>query len=181
MPDSVNSGQIFRPGEIVVFGKIIASYGLRGAIKVHPFVDDPEAWARLPEWRLGKEESGEWRRIRVIRCRTRDSVLLAELEGITDRDASEAVCGMLVGTPRDALPPTGDNEFYWADLIGLDVENLQGQPLGQVHGLIETPANDVLRVVDTVGKERLLPFVATVALEVDRSARCIRVDWNLDW
>jgi 16S rRNA processing protein RimM len=177
----VNSGQVFRPDEIVVFGKIVAPYGLRGAIKVHPFVDDPEAWARLPEWRLGKEGSGEWWQIRVVRCRTRGSMLLAELEGMTNRNASESVCGMLVGAPRDGLPPTEDNEFYWADLIGLAVENLQGQPLGQVHGLIETPANDVLRVVDAAGKERLLPFVAAVVLEVDRSARCIRADWNLDW
>jgi 16S rRNA processing protein RimM len=79
------------------------------------------------------------------------------------------------------LPPVAKDEFYWADLIGLDVVNTNDQSLGQVLGLIETSANDVLRVGDGSEKERLLPFVAAVVLDVDLSARRVRVDWEMDW
>jgi 16S rRNA processing protein RimM len=89
--------------------------------------------------------------------------------------------GVLVGVPREALPPTAKNEYYWADLIGLDVVNTHDQLLGQVLGLIETPGNDVLRVGDGDSAERLLPFVAAVVLDVDIAAKLVRVDWEADW
>lgn len=108
-------------------------------------------------------------------------LLIAELECLPDRNASETAKGMLVGVPRAGLPPAAKDEYYWADLIGLAVINTHDQSLGQVSGLIETSANAVLRVVDGDGKERLLPFVAAIVLDVDLSARCIRVDWEADW
>jgi 16S rRNA processing protein RimM len=89
--------------------------------------------------------------------------------------------GVLVGAPREALPQTEDDEFYWADLIGLTVINTAGDVLGKVDGLLETGANDVLRVLAEDKTERLLPFVAAVVLEVDKDAGQIRVEWGLDW
>ncbi|MDR1368402.1 MAG: ribosome maturation factor RimM [Candidatus Accumulibacter sp.] len=188
--DLPSAGGVRRPeapstDEIIVFGKVIGAYGLRGAIKLYPFVDDLEVWARLPEWRLGhgegaRKDSG-WLDFRVLRCVARNRLLIAEFEGLTDRGAVENLRGMLAGIPRDELPAPGKNEFYWADLIDLDVENLKGQPLGRVLGLIETPANDVLRVSGNEDRERLLPFVASVVLDVDRIRRKIRVDWEADW
>ena len=109
-------------------------------------------------------------------------VLLAELECLADRDAAEGAKGLLVGVPRAAMPPTAEGEYYWADLIGLSVVNTRGEPLGEVLGLIETPVNPVLRVgVAEAKEERLLPFVAAVVLDVDLTARRIRVDWEADW
>ena len=88
---------------------------------------------------------------------------------------------MLVGVPREELPPTAKDEYYWTDLIGLAVVNGKDQSLGNVLGLIETPGNAVLRVGDGEGSERLLPFVDAVVVAVDLSARRIRVDWETDW
>lgn len=175
------------PEEMVVFGKVVAPYGLRGAVKVHLFADDPLAWATLPQWWLGREgeDPSRWTAVKLLRCRWRENVLIAELASLADRDAAEAAKGVLVGAPRGALPPTGKDEYYWADLIGLDVVNEQGQCLGRVLGLIETPANAVLRIgggdAQDAQPERLLPFVAAVVLEVDLPARRIRVDWQADW
>ena len=179
---SSNAG-VKLPAEMVVLGKVVAPYGLRGAVKVHPFADDPAAWAKLPQWWLGKEgdDPATWQATKLIHCKLREDVLVAELECLPDRNASEAAKGLLVGVPHDALPPTGKNEYYWADLIGLDVVNTHDQHLGQVLGLIETPGNDVLRVGDGEESERLLPFVAAVVLDVDLAARRIRVDWEADW
>lgn len=108
-------------------------------------------------------------------------MLIASLECLPDRSASESARGLLVGAPRAFLPATGKDEYYWADLVGLDVVNTHDQPLGQVLGLIETAANDVLRVGGGEGRERLLPFVASVVLDVDLTARRVRVDWEADW
>ena len=83
--------------------------------------------------------------------------------------------------PREALPPTGKGEYYWGDLIGLEVVNAADHILGRVLGLIETPGNAVMRVGDGKGKERLLPFVGTVVLDVDLSAQRLCVDWEADW
>ena len=171
------------PVDIVVLGKIVGAYGLRGAVKVHPFADDPLAWAKLPTWWVGREglAAEAWRPTRVQSCKAYGEQLVAELECLADRDASEAAKGMLVGVPRAALPPAAKDEYYWADLIGLEVRNRADQSLGRVLGLIETPANAVLRVGDGEQSERLLPFVAAVVFDVDLAAKTMRVDWEADW
>ena len=78
-------------------------------------------------------------------------------------------------------PGGGAGEYYWAELVGLQVINTREQSLGRVVGLIDTPANAVLRVADDSHAERLLPFVAAVVLEVDLERRCLRVEWGADW
>lgn len=172
-----------KPADMVVLGKVVGPHGLHGAVKVHPFADDPLVWAKLPQWWIGREDDAPelWRQSRLIRCRLQADHLVAELACFVDRNASEAAQGLFVGVPRAALPPAAKNEYYWADLIGLDVRNGRDESLGQVLGLIETPANDVLRVGDGDGVERLLPFVASVVLDVDVAAKCIRVEWEADW
>lgn len=134
----------------------------------------------MATWWIGRE-GGPWREIGLLGLKAHGDGLVAQLDGVADRDAAEACRGMLVGAPRDALPPTGDDEFYWADLIGLEVVNTGDESLGRVAGLIETGANDVLRVVAEDGAERLLPFVEAVVLAVEKDAGRIRVEWGSDW
>ena len=172
---------------MIVLGKIVGAYGLRGSIKIHPFADDPAGWARLRQWWLAEEgcAADEWVPVPVLRARVHGDTIVADLRVAADRDAAEALKGKLIGVPRSELPKTDDGEYYWADLIGLAVVNTHDETLGHVLGLIGTAANDVLRVGgeagDEEGKERLLPFVASVVLDVDFSARQIRVEWERDW
>lgn len=174
------------PADIVVLGKIVGPYGLRGAVKVHPFADDAPGWAKLPVWWVGKEGLAPelWQPTPVRTCKVHGELLIAELECLPDRNASETAHGMLVGAPRAALPAAAEGEYYWADLIGLEVVNTHDESLGTVLGLIATSANDVLRVGYGEGeqaRERLLPFVAAVVLDVDLAARRVRVEWEADW
>ncbi|WP_366141814.1 ribosome maturation factor RimM [Propionivibrio sp.] len=180
LPESAGS---VLPADIIVLGKIVGPYGLRGAVKVHPFADDPMVWAKLPRWWVGQEGIApeRWRQTRLLGCKAHGDVLIAELECLADRNAAEAVHGALVGAPRAALPPAAKNEYYWADLIGLEVKNTRDQSLGRVLGLIETPANAVLRVGSGEQAEQLLPFVAAVVLDVDLAAGTVRVDWEAHW
>lgn len=169
--------------DIVVLGRIVSPYGVRGAVKVFPFADDPEAWSALPCWWFGNDgdDPASWRKGTLVRTWLQKPLIIAEIASIADRTAAEAARGLLVGVPRACLPETAPGEYYWDDLVGLAVENTRGERLGKVVGLLDTPANSVLRVGDDCGGERLLPFVASVVLEVDLRARTVRVEWEADW
>lgn len=163
-----------------MLGRLADPYGIRGWIRLYPFGDDPLTWKSIPVWCIGKE-GGPWREIGLAGLRAHGDGLVVSLEGVLDRNGAEALKGVLVGVPRDKLPATDENEFYWGELIGLSVINSAGQMLGKVESLIETGANDVLRVLAEDGTERLLPFVDAVVLSVDRAAGQIRVEWGADW
>ena len=168
---------------MIVLGRIVAPFGVHGWLRVHPFGDDPEAWQKMPQWWLSADvdapaESWKVRGLEAVRLHG-DGVV-AKLAGIDDRDTSEALGSCYFGAPRDALPSLVQDEYYWADLIGLAVVNLQDQPLGRVKSLVETGANEVLVVVDGE-QERLLPFVEQVVKAVDIPGGPIRVDWDGDW
>ncbi len=166
--------------DIVVLGRIVDPYGIQGWLRLHPFGDDPQAWAKMPVWWVAKE--GEpWRECKLKGFKIHANGVVVLLDGVADRTTAEAMKGILVGAPREELPETDKDEFYWADLIGLDVINSAGEQLGKVAGLLETGANDVLRVVAEDETERLLPFVSAVVLAVDKKAGCIRVEWGSDW
>ena len=169
--------------DVVVLGRVGAASGVRGEVHVHPFADDPQQWSTLSHWWLGREGDPPalWQQRKLIACSVRNGRLTAQLDGVADRNAAEALRGILVGAPRSALPAPAQDEYYWADLLGLQVRNTRNQPLGHIVGLIDTPANAVLQVADGAGGERLLPFVAAVVLEVDLAAREVRVDWEADW
>jgi 16S rRNA processing protein RimM len=170
------------PGsEIVILGRIVGPYGIKGWVRVHPFGDDPLSWGEMPVWWLAPSEQGGWQEKKLKSFKVHGDGLLAAFEEVVNRNDAEALKGWWIGAPREALPATDENEFYWSDLIGMTVSNTAGESLGTVKGLIETGANDVLQVVDAEGRERLLPFVAAVVLQVDREARQIRVEWGLDW
>ena len=85
-----------------------------------------------------------------------------------------------MAVPRESLPPTRENEFYQADLIGLEVRNMDDERLGTVAELYSNGAHDVMRVSGDEG-ERLLPFIDQVVREVDICAGRILVDWGKDW
>lgn len=167
----------------IVLGKIVGAYGVQGWVRVHPFADDPSFWGRMQAWQLGREDEAPetWREVLPVRSKLQSDGLLVQLEGVTDRTAAEALKGSLVGAAREALPATGKDEYYWADLIGLDVVNGRDERLGSVKELIESAASDVLVVVADDGTERLLPFVNAVVLDVDVAAKRIRVEWEMDW
>ena len=168
---------------MIVLGRIVAPFGVHGWLRVHPFGDDPGAWRKMSQWWLSADVDApaeKWQARGLEAIKLHGDGVVAKLVGIDDRDSSEALGSCYFGAPREALPPTAQEEYYWTDLIGLAVVNMQDQPLGRVKSLIETGANEVLVVVDGE-RERLLPFVEQVIKAVDVAAGRIRVDWDSDW
>jgi len=165
-----------------VLGRIVAPYGVGGWVKVRPFGDDPMSWKKMPQWWLGLDPDGQdWTPYSLKDCKLHGKgELVAMFAEVSDRNASEAVNGYFIAVPRECLPPPEKDEYYWADLVGLEVRNLAGLRLGAVSGLVESGAHAVLQVQD--GEvERLIPFVARHVTDVDMNARLIRVDWEADW
>ncbi len=166
--------------DIVVLGRLADPYGIQGWLWLYPFGDDPLSWADMPVWWIARE--GEpWRECRLKSLKAHSNGVVVLLDGVADRTTAESMKGVLVGAPREALPRTDKNEFYWTDLIGLDVINTADERLGKVVGLIETGANAVLRVLGDDQVERLLPFVSAVVLAVEKEVGEIRVEWGSDW
>jgi 16S rRNA processing protein RimM len=164
-----------------VVGRIAAPFGVRGWVKAQPFAREPGGLLDGEAWHLRRNgRSDGVREIKVLEAAQHGKAVIARLDGIVDRDQAAALVGMQIAVPSSLLPAIEDNEYYWADLIGLAVMNRAGDVLGTVAGLLETGANDVLVVRD--GEiERLLPMVATVIDSIDLAARVIRVDWGRDW
>lgn len=168
---------------MIVMGRVVAPFGVKGWIRINPFGDDPLSWAEMPEWWISADSEapqGQWKSVKVLSCQDHGGSLIAQVAEVPDRTAAEGLKGWFVGAPRESLPAPKEDEYYWADLIGLTVENLSGESFGKVVGLLSTGAHDVLQVVDG-DTERLIPFVAAYAVEVDIAAGLIRVDWQKDW
>jgi 16S rRNA processing protein RimM len=162
---------------MVVMGRVSAPHGIRGWIKVQPFTQDTDGLLGYPEWWLGKD--GAWAQHRVTEVAVHGATVLARLEGCGDREAAIAFKGTQVAIPRDKLPTSREGEYYWSDLIGMEVLSGRGELLGRVVKLIETGANQVLVVGG--GREVLIPFVENVIVSVDLAKKRIVADWNLDY
>lgn len=169
------------PSQLVLLGRVLAPFGVKGWLKVEPFTETPESLRQFGEWRLGRgEPSDGWQTVRIAESATHSGNVVARIEGCDDRDAALVFRGMGIAVPRDQLPAVKPGEYYQSDLVGLQVMNMQGEELGRVAGLFSNGAHEVLRVGHE-GGERLLPFVPAVVNGVDVDAGVVRVDWQLDW
>ncbi|MDP2827835.1 MAG: ribosome maturation factor RimM [Sulfuricellaceae bacterium] len=165
------------PDDLMVMGRVSVPFGVRGWVKVQTFTETLDSLLDYPSWWLNHD--GQWREVKVLDCEAHAKTLVAHLAGCDDREAALALRHHEIAVPRQSLPQVEENEHYWVDLIGLNVINLQQQSLGVVSTLMQTGANDVL-VVDGE-RQRLIPFIRQVVLEVDQKAKQIRVDWGMDY
>lgn len=159
-------------------GRVAAPYAVRGWVKVQPFTELLDNLLDYPIWRLGK--AGKWREYEVLEAKVHGQFLLVHLDGVDDRNASEALQGHDIAVVRSELPPAEEDEYYWDDLVGLEVVNLAGESLGKVAELLESGAHDIMKVV-AGEQQRLIPFTAPIVREVETEAGRIVVDWGADW
>jgi len=170
------------PSRLILVGRILAPYGVKGWVKIDPYTESPESlMAFRNQWCIGRDEPGDsWKPVSITECTLHSGKVLAHFKGSEHREAALLYKGMGVAVPRSVLPAAPEGEFYQADLVGLTVLNEADEQLGRVSGLFSNGGHDVLRVRHE-GGERLLPFVPTVVMSVDLGAGEIRVDWHSDW
>lgn len=168
------------PHRHVVLGRVNGLFGVRGWIKVYSYTRPAEAILDYPYWWVG--ESGSRRRYHVLGGRIQGKALVAHLADsgerpLPDRDAAIGLLDCDIAVGRDEMPEPDVGEYYWFDLIGLTVVNVDGVELGQVAAMMETGANDVLVVQGE--RERLIPMVMDeFVTSVDLEAGTMQVDWD---
>jgi 16S rRNA processing protein RimM len=185
--------EIVWPEDAVEVGLIVDAWGIKGALKVLTFSSDPQALFSSRRWYLrpAEERPAAAPRIpallRVTSAREHGDVIVATAQDIADRNAAEMLTGSRVFVSRASFPSVGKDEFYWVDLIGLEVVNRAGESLGKVADLMDSGAQTVLRAVtiadgaERPAVERLIPFVKAYVDDVDLGQRRILVDWGLDY
>jgi 16S rRNA processing protein RimM len=162
----------------IVVGTVLGPFGVRGWLKIQSHTDPPENILRYSPWLVSEEGSSHERK--VLDGRRHGSGVVARVEGIIDRDQAALLQGAEISVPRYLLPPLRRGQYYWADLIGLDVRSPNGMLFGRVASMLETGANDVLEVRGD--RERLIPFViGEFVKEVRLDEGVIIVDWEPDF
>lgn len=159
----------------VTLGRISGVFGVQGWVKVFSFTEPRENITNYRTWLLCR--AAELREITVLQGQAHGKSVIAQLAGVVDRDAAQALVDWEIRVPRSALAPAAPGEYYWADLEGMAVRTRDGQDLGRVSRMLDTPAHDVMVIQGE--RERLVPFVqGEVVLEVDLETRHITVDWD---
>jgi 16S rRNA processing protein RimM len=168
----------------VLMGRIAGPYGVKGWLRIHSYAEPPENIFTYGEWSL--RERGNPLAVRAatpLDGKKHGKGLVARIAGIDDRDKAEALKGLGIYVARSRLPKLDDGNYYWADLEGLRVENLQEVFLGHVDHMMEAGAADVMVVCGEDGGKRrcLIPFIkGDVVLKVDLDSKLITVDWEDD-
>lgn len=186
------------PADLIQVGHITGAYGIRGGIRVSPYSMDADALLNVATWWIDKPSL---RPVKVRSAKFHSGDVTAILPDVTDRDMAEALKGATVQVSRADFPELPEDEYYWTDLIGMDVVNLQGEALGKVTDMMHNGAQSILRITPATAPavpsaeafddataasgakvpERLVPFVDQFVRTVDQQARLITLDWGLDY
>ena len=161
----------------VTLGKIVGVFGVKGWVKVFSETRPREQIFKYTPWLLVL--NGDEFEVEVLEGRQQGKGLIASLKGYTDCEEARKLIGSEILVSQESLPTTEENEYYWSQLTGLNVVNLQGIELGKVVNLFETGANHVPVVKGE--KERLIRFTEFAVIDVDIDRNNIVVDWDEDF
>lgn len=187
------------PADAVEVGRIGEAWGVKGWFRVHPHASEPQALFSSKRWFLKAPEAGVVKRpggaaamaqlpalLKIVQAKEHGDGVVAQAQDVDGRVAAEALRGARIFISRSSFPTADPDEYYWVDLIGLEVHNREGQLLGQVLGLLDTGPQAVLRIGAAQAEadpasEILIPFVAAYVDSVSLAERRIVVDWGLDY
>lgn len=168
----------------LTLGRVAGVFGVRGWLRIQSLTRPVENLLEYEPWWIAHGPGFE---AEVLEGRVQGNGLVVRMSGadgrpIEDRDVAAGLIGAEVQVPREAFPDAGEGQYYWADLVGIKVTNLEAVELGVVVSLVNNGAQDVLVVRGADAVERLIPFVhGPIVQSVDMDVRLIVVDWQLDW
>ncbi len=163
--------------DLICVGHVLGAQGIKGWIRVFSNTCPRENILQYSPWLI---EQGDELKAVGVSGRLQGKNVLARLDGIENRNQAEELIGCRLFIEARQLPRLEAGEFYWSDLIGLEVETLQAEPLGVVASMMETGADDVM--VLSGDRERLIPFVMDdIVREVDLGNRRLVVDWSPEY
>jgi 16S rRNA processing protein RimM len=165
---------------LLIVGKVIGVYGVRGFLKIRSFTETPNQILRYAPWYLQLLEQEQC--FSIEDQQWRPPQLLVKLKGLDSPEQSRCWLQADIAVPETCLPPLPSGEFYWWQLLQMQVINEEGITLGTVLEIIENPAHPLLLLKDTAGKTRLLPWVREkIIKEIDFENKTLKVAWQADW
>ena len=163
--------------ETICVGHITGAQGVKGLVKVFSNTSPRENIVNYSPWLV---EIDDQLKAVEVNGRLQGRNVVARLTGVDDRDQASEWIGRKIYILPEQLPKLGEGDFYWSQLIGMEVESLKADALGTIESMMETGANDVMVVKGD--RERLIPFVMDdVVKEVDLASRRVVVDWQPDY
>jgi len=177
------------PADAIEVGRIADAWGIKGWFKVLPYSASPEALFSSKRWFLQPAEKGAKTfsgtvLLKIKEAKDHSDAVVAHAQEIDDRNGAELLKGARIFISRSSFPTPETDEYYWVDLIGLEVVNREGLALGQVSDLLNTGPQAVLVLAylyEGKRKERMIPFVNAYIDGVDLQAKRITVDWQPDF
>ena len=169
----------------VPVGKLNGLFGVKGWVKIFSNTQPKENILTYSPWYLKRD--GQWQEFKLLSGKSHGKGVIAHLDGCDDRDSAAMLIGSEIAIKREQLAKPASGEYYWNDLIGLLVNNLDGIELGKITSMLETGANDVMVLhgeKEETGKkrERLIPFIfEEVIQEVNLEQGFMTVDWDADF
>ena len=161
----------------LVVGRVVKAHGVTGELVVEVRTDDPDSRFAVGSTLRGEPRHGAAREYTVESVRDHGGRLLVRLAGIDDRDAADAMRGVVFVIDSAELPPTDDpDEFYDHQLEGLAVRTVDGRDVGTVTEVLHTAAGELLAIRRDDDGESLVPFVTAIVTSVSLADRLIEID-----
>ncbi|MCU7802844.1 MAG: ribosome maturation factor RimM [Candidatus Thiodiazotropha sp. (ex Lucinoma borealis)] len=161
--------------ELIIMGRVSGLFGIRGWLKIYSHTSPRDGIVDYKTWYL--KQGGNWKQYKLTAGHSQGKGVVAQLDGISDRDQAAELVDCEIAIQRTQLPELEPDEYYWTDLQGLRVVNIEGVELGVISHLFETGANDVMVVKGE--RERLIPYTTGEAVQsVDLDAGILLVDWD---
>ena len=168
---------------LMKIGQLKKPYGIKGWLWVFSDTDDRTAIFKMQPWYM-KTATG-MKPLTVKAWREQGAGIVAQFEQVPDRNVAETMNGVTLWVEQDVLPETGEDEYYWSDLIGVQVFNEEDEYLGDITEMFETGAHDIMRVAATSEsldeEERLIPWHKQTVIAVNMTAKTMVAAWPSDY
>ncbi|HRD68942.1 MAG: ribosome maturation factor RimM [Legionella sp.] len=162
----------------VVIGRFGRPHGIKGFVTVHSFTEPRDNILRYTDWHAFI--NNQWQPVKALCVEIHNKAIVAQIDGYPERELASRLTNIEIAVNKEQLAQLEPGEYYWHQLIGMQVVNEKGDVFGQVTEVMPTGANDVLVVEGE--KRYLIPYLPDqFILNINDSERIITVDWDLDF
>jgi len=162
----------------IVIARFGRPHGIKGFVTVHSFTEPRDNVLKYTNWHAFI--NNKWQPIKLLRAEVQTKSIIAQIEGYPERESVAHLTNIEIAVQQEQLETLKPGEYYWHQLIGMNVINQKGESFGTVTEIIPTGANDVLVVEGT--KRHLIPYLLDqFILDIDTNQQLITVDWDMDF